>query len=649
MPFSVCLLLAMALVAYAQNIDLKVEANRNQIYLGESFILQITVLGVRHPPEPDLSAIKNGRIRPLGSRDISNYSITIINGRVMKEGYIGRTLSYEITPLASGLFQAGPVTVDIKGQKISAPGPVVRVTDIERQDMVKLAIAASRETVLVDEPFDIKLTALIRRLKGKYAGIEPLFPDNPPNVDVSYLEGKEIQGLSGPDIRQILQDHLVARMSQPGICINNRTLASDPFDFSGGFNIQGFFSKPRRAKFALNPQVVEWNGKSYVEYSLSLTFCPQEEGNYVFGPAVFKGAIPAEVDDSGQASSIRIFAVGPACTVRVIPPPEKGRPLSYSGAIGTNLIMNASLDTKTCNVGDPLQLTLNLSGQIRFNNMLPPKLSLQTNLLEHFTIYDNTVETIKKDNSRQYIYTLRPNQAGSYDLPAIKISYYDIRDRVYNTVETSPIPLHIRKGSEITASEIIGRTNGLEDQPKEPDAAEALPAPIRTYSAGAEPGTVVGDPVLIAVAGTGPVLFTLVLMGQFIQRHNSAWKTASKRQRARAQACTRLRATQSAGRSNQERVRAEICAALRQYLADRFQDSSVALTPADARTKLADCGVNSEVTEAFCSIFEQVFNEGFSKQSQDHNLVDISKKVRRLIADIENDLRRQPILRTGKT
>ena len=41
-----------------------------------------------------------------------------------------------------------------------------------------------------------------------------------------------------------------------------------------------------------------------------------------FAAAVFKGQILAAVSAAGQATGRRIFAVGPAATVRVVPPPE---------------------------------------------------------------------------------------------------------------------------------------------------------------------------------------------------------------------------------------------------------------------------------------------------------------------------------------
>ncbi|MDO9541613.1 MAG: BatD family protein, partial [Kiritimatiellia bacterium] len=136
----------------AEELHIKATANRDQIYIGESFILEIVVSGSIGPAEVDFGNLKSANIRSLGSRNISNYSITIVNGKMTREGFTGFISSYEVTPLASGRFQAGPVSVKIGAKLLTDQGPTVTVTDIEKQDRVILSVTASRETALIDEP-----------------------------------------------------------------------------------------------------------------------------------------------------------------------------------------------------------------------------------------------------------------------------------------------------------------------------------------------------------------------------------------------------------------------------------------------------------------------------------------------------------------
>lgn len=626
--------------AAADELALKVTANRNQIYLGESFILEVTVSGSSRPVAPDISRIGNCRIKLLGSRDISNYSISIINGRITKEGFAGRVVSYEITPNVAGALQAGPVSVSLDGQTLTEPGPAVAVTDIEKQDLVLISVAASRETALVDEPFEVTLRILVRRLSGNYANTEPLFPDNPPDLSAPYLSGEGLAGLITPDLQRILQERVISDRRQPGLAINNITLAPNPFDFDSLF--KGMSGENRKARFALERRVTEQNGKAYIEYSIALTFTPKDEGNYVFGPVVFKGAIPVEVNEKGQSRGTPVFAVGPACTVRVVPPPEEGRPPSYTGALGTNLSATAMLDTSTGKIGDPLNLTLSLSGQVRFDKMLPPKLNLQTNIARHFTVYDDTVQTVKQDQQRrQYIYTLRPNHAGSFELPPIEISYYDTQARTYKTIATAPLPLVIQRGAEITASQLQGNTNRPTARKQDASLAAEKPAPIRTGPEGANSVSLFGarTALLLTLGAAGPALYLALMAGGLVRQHRGRWKLAARRRRALTQARRHLRAARQAAARDPVSAEQAIRAAISAYLADRFGAPMTGLTPEDIRRRLEQAGASLPIIKSLAAIFERYFNSSFSRQHASQDVAADCRQICQLLEALDRETR----------
>ncbi len=636
------LLSAMALAENGGDGGLALEANRDQLYLGESFILRVTVSGANQEIQPDLSRIKNCRIELLGGRDISRSSISIINGRVTKEVFQGYVLSYRITPFDAGLFQAGPVSVTLKGKTLAEQGPVVSVRDIAKQDMVRLSITSSRETVLTDEPFEVTLEILIRALDGKYSTVQPLFPDNPPNVDARWLSGAPVPGLESRDINEILNEYLAPRRDQAGIGINGRTLRFDPFNFESLSGLRGFFNEPQRAKYILNPRIVEVEEKSYVRYSISIAFTPREEGDFVFGPAVFKGIVPAEVNDAGQARGAEILAVGHACTVRVVPPPEEGRPRSFSGALGSNLVASASLDAAACNVGDPVRLTLSVSGDVRLDNMLPPKLTLQTNLLERFTIYDSTVESAKDGPSvRRFIYTLRPTKPGACEFPPVELSYYDTGERVYRTVRTDPIPVEIGRTQELTGAGIIGRPEQGAPAEERPDPAAAAPAPFSASPSGARAASLLGNPRLIGVvAGAGPILYALALLGRFVRGNRDTWRKGARRRRAMPEFIARLRSARSDSTPHPDAARGEVCDAVRRYLSERLQRPSVACTPDDIRTRLLDAGVEEGLARRFSSAFGEIFDAGFSKSSENRKLESVITELSDMIPLVERDIAR---------
>ncbi len=589
--------------------------------------------------EADISVIKNCKIRSLGKQNISNVSISFVNGQVTRQGFSGLVISYEITPLAAGLFQAGPVVVTVNDRRLTADGPSLSVTDIEKQDLVKLTIKSSNETVLIDEPFEITLTVQVKRLTGKFANMEPLFPDAPPVLTIPWLTTESISGLNGPDINQLLNKLLITN-NRAGFAINDFTRQSDPFDFSSFMS-----GNKRRALFALDRRLTSQDDNDYVEYSIALPYSPKDEGNYVFGPVVFKGSVPVKADDMGKALGMAVFAVGPACTVRVIPPPELDRPACFSGAIGSNLAVTASLDATTCSVGDPLKLTLELTGNVRFDKMLPPKLALQTNLLSHFTVYDNTVQTVKADGSCRYIYTLRPTHAGAFQVPPIEVAYYDVKSRTYKTIKTQMIPMAVKRGPEITASQIEGNTNRLSEAAQPSDDRIQPIAAARVDADGACSASLLGHPVWLAVAGAGPVLFFIGLMIRFYRQHNEQHRAALLRKQALPQAWRRLDKARKLGALDSGRLGSaatnELCAAIRHYIAERLEVPAPGITPEDVRHLLANTvtPATAGAVNELCLIFEHYFNTGFSSLAEKKDLGADCRKLKKLIREIERALR----------
>ncbi len=589
--------------AFAAAPTLSVKASRTSVYLGESFLLEVKVDGSDNPGALDLSAIRNGTVELLGSQSASHYTVVVVNGKMKREDFSGRIFTYKVTPAMDGVMTAGPITARVNGKTLSGTGPDITVTGVTPQDLVIASVSASRATVLVDEPFEIQMTVRIKALPAPYQDTEPLFPADPPHLEAAFLNGQEMDGLKGPDLQKLLNDRLI-QQNQPGFTLNAFTTQGDPFDFDRMFNVQG-----RPARFKFDKKKVTQAGKSYWEYSLTASYSPLTEGAYTFGPLLFKGKVPVEVKDDGNAEGRPVFAVGPAATVRVIPPPEENRPDSYIGAIGSNLTVEAALDAQTCNVGDPLKLTLTLSGAVQMRNITPPKLSLQPALLERFEIYDDSVQTVKQNGQCQYAYTLRPRQAGSFELPPVDVSFYDVTLRRYQTVHSLPIPLKVRQAAEITASQIIGGSTNVEAKTSRERERAMLPAGIRMGLSGVEAVPLLGNPRrLLLYAGAGPLVFILCLSGRWLRRQVPAYSRAQRKRQALARA---KHAIQQLAERSDSAAHRERCEVLRRYLADRLDIQAESLTPVDAEALLTMKGIPYDLAKQFSRMMQVFFDASF--------------------------------------
>jgi hypothetical protein len=620
-------------------LEIKAELSRDKIYLGESFILQLSINGCSELNNITFENTKDCTVKFLGSQKFSNYSVSMVNGKVARQEFVGVVASYEIRPNRAGIFNPGNITVEADGNKYVKKIDSITVTDIEDQDVVKIIISASKETALIDEPFDVTLSLLIKQLPGTMAQLDPLYSDNPPALSIPWLDDPAIASFKGTDVQSLLNQLLVYKKDQPGIYINNYTVRtdsfSDPFDFSS-------FFESKKAKFMLPGKIIETNGISYFEYSIKFTYSSREEGNFVFGPVVFKGDVPTASRAGGNVTPLSVFAVGKAATVRVVPPPERGRPASFIGAIGSNMFLKAALDVNECYVGDPIKLTFTLTGNIRFDKVFPPFITNQTALTELFTIYEDSLKIERSDNSIQFVYTIRPRKEGSYSLPPIEMAYFDTVSRSYKKVLSAEVPLVVKRGKEITAKEIIASSNLTQlSENYKTDPATLPIVSIKTNSEGIAYNKLLPEPVWLAVLVACPLAYLLFILFQSF---------ASSRQyrlqiRLKKNAYNNAKATlKKLGLHNQLPLQEQsriLCKIIAAFFAEKLNLKTEGITPAELKTLLKKLNLSQELVAKLMAIFTKNFNNTFSNKREINNqseMEESKEKVSHLLKNIEDEM-----------
>jgi len=609
------------------DVKIKVTPSRTKIYLGETFNLTVSVEGAdRDVGMPDLSALTACEVKLLDQRSNSRSSIMIVNGRVTREVFEGREFAYAIKPAAEGVFHAGPVRVTVKGKTYTEPGVSVQVAGVEPQDTVIVAVSASSTSVLVEEPFTVALTIAVQELPEPYADSnEPIHPSQLPHLEADFLELRQTTpGLKGPDLNQILNALIDQSGRQPSFAINS--YQTRDLGFGSLFDGADPF-RPRPIRFRLAPERVTLNGKKYRQYKLSLDYTPVKEGEYTFGPVSFKGTVIGDVTADRQAVTKDVYTIGPAVTVRVVPPPDEGRPEWFVGTVGKGLAAAASFDATTCKVGDPLKLTLDITGQISVSNLRTPILNLQPELGRDFRIYDENATSDTLPNGKRFTYRVRPTREGTLEFPPIKISYYDTERRAYVTVETSPIPIQAKATTQIATSDDDGQTQltGMIAMQKRP-----LPAGLSLSPAGARETSLLppkDGAILVALAG--PALTLLASLLAPLTRAVRAWRSRRRRTGARSRACSALRRTCDAR---------DASLAVRTFLADRMQLAGTALTPQETHALLIRSGVPSPLADA-CRDQTRRLDELMYRPDANVTLEETLRALRALIPQLDDALR----------
>ena len=247
-------------------------------------------------------------------------------------------------------------------------------------------------------------------------------------------------------------------------------------------------------------------------------------------------------------------------TLTVAEPPQKGRPASWCGAIGSNLKVTATLDAKVCTAGDPLTLALEIAGAANPSSVHPPDFAsaLDGSI---FRIDTASLKTETLGTSRRFTWRVRSTKAGTVEFPSLSVSYYDLNRRAYVTRKTESIPIQVKAGLQVVLTEEDGEEfpspDGIDLDPR---GAEAHPLlPHVTLS------------VLLFLVS--PVLFFCIRFAPPVRRRIAACNAAYRKARAFS-VCRRALKSRNAERR---------AAAIRRFFTVRYGVNGAAVTAADAQ------------------------------------------------------------------
>ncbi len=263
--------------------------------------------------------------------------------------------------------------------------------------------------------------------------------------------------------------------------VNFRALTLPETVFVGqqaNYEVAVFLNATVRDRLRRNPTFFPPDMQSMLAYDLPSHANPprREGGSHCFDALVYQRALfplmagrfsvpPAQLVYSLPLSA-SFFAreethelQTDSTVVIAVEPPTAGRPADYGGAVG-NLQVAARLDTTSTRVGDPLVLTVRVSGtgNVKLFPRPPvgvPWASLVTG--DERVNVDTTASKIR--GAKEFDWVLTPRIAGELDLPPIRYSYFNPDSRRYEVASTAPTHVHIGNGT--LASADTARTETL--------------------------------------------------------------------------------------------------------------------------------------------------------------------------------------------
>ncbi|MCX7641585.1 MAG: BatD family protein [Elusimicrobiales bacterium] len=121
-------------------------------------------------------------------------------------------------------------------------------------------------------------------------------------------------------------------------------------------------------------------------------------------------------------------------------------PKDFSGAVG-NFFITAKIDNTTPHAGDPINITIEISGKGNVKQITPPQINHQS-----LKIYDIlSSETNSKNNdiiggTKKFTYITTPLTEGNIYIDGIKFTFFNIDTKNYETITTQPLKITALKG-----------------------------------------------------------------------------------------------------------------------------------------------------------------------------------------------------------
>lgn len=377
-----------------------------EMFIAEAHQLRVIVRGSMSTNQPTMPEVPGASIEYRGVNSSTGMTI-IINGRVQTSGgEVGHF--YSITPKRAGKLTIPPISVDLGGRTIRSDATVVNVREVPLAPDFPITVTVPQKTVYVGQPLPVLLEWRLGRNVNAPGATLPI---SGARHDVF------------PDSR----------------------IASAPTSTQAEMRLDGDRTTVMFSSGAI---------------SIERIIVPREAGVITIGPArVDFGAAagqraPNVMDMPGADRTIyeRVYSQAEPVRITVIDLPTEGRPPNFSGLVGNYSII-ASADAQTVGVGDPINLSVRITGPQPLS--LVPALDLARSMSgsAEFRVSREPILPEIIGTAAAFRTVIRPRSSSASQIGPISLSYFDPVKRRYESTTSAPIPLKVTPSNTIALPE----------------------------------------------------------------------------------------------------------------------------------------------------------------------------------------------------
>lgn len=415
-------------------------------------------------------------------------------------------------------------------------------------------------------------------------------------------------------------------------------------------DFKGFLSQEMERSTNTQLDYENYNGKNYLTAVLFETLLyPQSSGELAIDKATFEAIIRVQsrqqvrsiFDEffesySNVARTIEVPAV--RLNVKALP---AGKPADFSGVVGS-FSLSSSISSEQVKVNDAVTLTINVTGNGNMRLIRNPSIEFP----EAFEVYDPKVNNNFKvsgnglGGTKSVEIMFIPRHAGTFEIPAYSLSYFDLKDSRYKTLSTPAYKIQVLKSDgTVEESVVVGSTASRKENVKQ------LGNDIRYIYTGdmqlVQQVVYLIDSFVNWLLYLVPACIALVLFIVFRkQLKENANATLMKNKRANKIARKRLKmAMKMLKEGNAERFYEELMKGMWTYLSDKLSIPVAELTKEKVIAVLHDKGVAEQTANACIDLLNECEFARYAPSSGKQHRDQLYETTARLIGELENGIK----------
>ena len=413
-------------------------------------------------------------------------------------------------------------------------------------------------------------------------------------------------------------------------------------------DLKGFHTQevelPQQKTFTLE----HYNGRNYnTTIWQQFVLFPQQSGKLEIPSLSFEGTVSQRIASAdpfdaffngGNYVDIKKNLVTPKLTINVKELPA-GKPTNFSGGVG-EFTLSSSISTQELKTNDAVTIKLVISGTGNMKLINTPEVGFP----QDFEIYDPKVDN-KFNLTRNGLagnkvieYLAIPRHAGTYTIPPIEFSYFDLKSQSYKTLKTDAYTLNVAKG-EGNSDQVVANFTSKED-------LKVLGQDIRYIKTGDTRLTQKDDYLFGSTSYWLWYIIPLVLFIAFMviyrkQAMENANVAKVRTKKANKVAAKRMKnAGKLLAEKKSEAFYDEVLKALWGYISDKLSMPVSQLSKDNIEEELQKHQVADELIKAFIDTLNDCEFARYAPGNQDEKMDKIYSSAIDVISKMENSIKR---------